>query len=98
LARAATGDPAAIGGELNRVVDQIREDLPQLVAVGLGVERLVGQVDHEVVAVGAGCLRGQLDHVRHDRPDIGRRQVDLQVAGVEARDVEELVDDRRQAV
>ena len=36
------------------------------------------------------------DDLRDDRPDVGRREVDLQVAGVETRDVQERVDDRRQ--
>src|SRR5439155_19800730 len=64
LLRRADGDRAALRRVLDRIVDEDREDLPQLVAVRLSGERLVWKVEHELVpvAVDAGAghdLRGE---------------------------------------
>ena len=50
------------------------------------------------MAVRGRRLLRDLNDVGHHGPDIGRCEVDLEIAGVEPRDVEELVDDRGQTV
>ena len=45
------GDGATVRRELDGVVNEVGQDLPEFVTVRLGVERLGGQMNDEVVAV-----------------------------------------------
>ena len=90
------GDRSASGRELDRVVEQVPEDLSDLLAVGGGGERLVRHVEHEPVPVDDGALLHTRDGVRDNSAEVGRGEVDLHVPGLEPRDAEQRVDDRRQ--
>ncbi len=85
-------DSAPGGRVAHRVLDEVRQHLPQLLGIGRGGERLRRQVDDEVVPVRAGAA----DDVGDRGSDVGRGDADLEVAAVEARGVEGRVDDRRQ--
>ena len=91
-------DGAPARGVLDGVVDERAEDLAQLLAVGFGREGPLRDVDDEVVRLGHPVLLRVRHDLVHDRPDLGRGQVDLQVARVEPRHVQERVDDRGQPV
>ena len=72
---------------LERVVEQDRAHLPELVAVGVGRERLLGQFDDELMAVGR-CVLCVLHDLIDDAADVGRCDHDLEIAGVEPGDVQ----------
>src|SRR5688500_13615876 len=90
------GDGAAGGRVANRVVEQVREHLAELVAVGRGRERLVGERDDEPVAVRIVAGVERADGLADDRPDIGLGDLHGHGAGVELGDGEEPGDDRGQ--
>src|SRR5204863_10102436 len=91
-------DLAAVRGKLDRIVNEVCQNLPQFVSVRLRIEPVGGQVDDEIVTVGTRGLLGQLDDIGNHGTNVGRCEVDMQVAGIEPGDVEELVDDRGQAL
>ncbi len=97
LALGSDAHGAAGGRVAHRVVEQDREDLQQLLGVGLRRDRLLREVDDERSPVrrpDLHALHGLADHLAH----VGRRDAHLEVAGVEPRDVEQRIDDLRQSL
>src|SRR6266542_2694376 len=76
LARRADGDGAARGRVLDRVVEQDREHLAQLVRIRARGEGLRRQLDHEAVPV---LLLHALHDLADDVADVGRREVHLEI-------------------
>src|SRR4051794_13677147 len=90
------GDGAARRRELDRVVEQVREDLAELVAIGLRREPAVLDVDDEAVPVPGVVVLVALHRVREQRLEVDRRELHLEIARVEPGHVEERVDDLRE--
>ena len=90
------GDGAACGRVANRVVEQVREHLAELLPVGRGWERPVGERDDEAVTVRAVAGFERAHRLADDRADIGLGELHGHLAPVELRDGEQPVDDRGQ--
>src|SRR3989440_4050851 len=88
---------AARGRVADRIVEEDGEDLAQLLRIGRGGDALVGHLDDEAVLARAAFLHGR-DDLRDEGGDVGGRDRDLEVAGVEPSHVEKRVDDARQAL
>src|SRR5919198_2561341 len=92
LAPRGDGHGPAFGRVADGVVEEHAEDLAQLLGIGRGGDALVGYVDDEAVLARPGLLHRR-DRLGDERGDVGGRDDDLEVAGVEPGDVEERVDD-----
>ena len=83
-------------GEADGVGEKIVEHLPHPGFVGDEFHRIVGNADVEIEARARGAVahaeHGRIDHARH----LDRRQLQLQRAGVDGGQVEDVVDDGQQ--
>ncbi len=88
-------DVAAFGGELGGVAEQVERDLlePDGVARHPGRLGIDGARDHELARLGLPPDR--VERVLDDDPQVDRALVDLELAGHDARDVEQIVDELR---
>ena len=93
VAPSTTGLPS--GRVLERVADEVREDLADARDVDLERRQVVGRVDDE--PVGAAGDREVAAQPRDERRERRRRPLEDQRVGLQVRDVEDLVDERGQA-
>src|SRR5712691_3749287 len=85
-------DAATLGRELHCVTDEVHEDLIQAVGVAVDGALQSGRPDLELdLALGDGRTEA-LGHARRDRDRIDRSRLELELAGLELRDVEDLAD------
>ena len=92
-------DDVAALGELDRVADQVGQDLPQAagVAVAAGVEP-GRDVAHQLEPATVGRQPEQLDGVLDHGPDIELELLELQPSGLDLGEVEDVVDHGEQAL
>ena len=93
------GDDGAFAGELDRVADQVGQDLLEAQRVAHQRQRRVA-VDQahqlQLLGMGGGGEDGQ--GVLQQVPQVERDAVEHQLAGLDLREVEDLVDDAQQVV
>ena len=85
--------------ELERVPDQVQDDLPQ--AAGIADERVgrvPGDVDGELQPLLVRAERQRLQRAAQDRPDGEAGRVQLELARLDLREVEDVVDDVEERV
>ena len=87
----------AVGGELDGVVEQVREDLAEPEAVGddasgYGIIEAADQL--QPLTLCARCEQGH--RLLDDRSQIARRAVQLELARLDLGDVEDVIDDRQE--
>ncbi len=93
------GDDSALAGELDRVADQVGQDLlePQRVAHQRQRRVAVDQADQfQLLGMGGGREDGQ--GVLQQVAQVERDAVEYQFAGFDLREVEDLIDDAQQVV
>jgi hypothetical protein len=94
--RAAAGrgrdlDRSAVRRELDRVVDQIRQDLADPHLVGEhGRQRVDARGDRDALGLGGGAP--DLDHVLDHRAELERARRNAQLAVLDARDLDQVAD------
>ena len=84
-------------GELHRVRAEVREHLREpgrVAAKDLGHVGVAG--DDQLEALGPGCLAEHAGDLVEDRPHLEVEPLELQLAGLDLREVEDVVDDREQ--
>src|SRR3712207_2343176 len=92
-------DDLALGGELDRVAHEVGDDLAEPAAVAEHLPRPVaGDVDEQVQPGTAGRGRQQLGDVVDDADQVERRGLQVQLAGLDLGEVEDVVDEGQQAV
>jgi hypothetical protein len=92
------GDIAGLG-ELDGVGEQVQQHLAQ--PRGIALEPLSGvviEIAGELEPLLGGARRQQLDHVLHHRSQAEVDRLQLDLAGLQLRNVEDVVDDPQQAV
>ena len=94
----AQRDAPARGGELDRVREQVDDDLLELADVGDPVAEAVLDLERQHQAVAAGPLADQRRAVVEQHRQRGPRQIELHPAGLDLREVEDVVDQREQVV
>jgi Tfp pilus assembly protein FimT len=82
--------PAAVG-VLGRVVQQVRQDLRQARGVAVQEHRTVRQVDLQLVAVQVDIGAHHFQRVVDHRFQLDAAHLDRELAGVDARDVQQVV-------
>ena len=99
LARGDAHGDLAERGELDRVGDQVGEDLPEAEAVAVDAQRRAALDERaQVEVLGAGVLGEHVDG-RVDRlGEVELGALELELAGLDLRQVEDVVDDRQQRV
>lgn len=93
------GHDGALAGELDRVADQVGEDLLQAQRVADQRQRRVAvhqAHQFQLFGMGGGCEDGQ--GVLQQVPKVERDAVEHQLAGFDFREIEDLVDDAQQVV
>jgi hypothetical protein len=84
-------------GELDRIAEQVAEHLPQADRVGLVRRREIRvDVGGQREALGRRGLAMLGGEVLDERADVDRRGHDVEVAGVDLREVEHVTDQRQQ--
>ena len=97
LDEGAVHDDFATLGELHRVADEIREDLPQTSGVASHPRRevRVRQV-RELQALSVGAFGEQLEHVLHRDAELEVGLLEVELAGLYLGEVQDVVDDRQE--
>ncbi len=86
-------------GELEGVVDEVAEHLPQAHGIARdGARHVRGDERREVEALGPRPLAEQRRHRVGDLRRIDRDALQLQLAGLDLREIEDVVDDRQQVL
>ena len=94
LALCADPDAAPLGRELHRVRQQVPDDLLHPIGVGGDDQRVVHRLDRDGDPLALRGRRHRLDRRRHCLGDLGRAQAQRQLAADDARDVEDVLDQR----
>ena len=88
------GHGTALGRELDRVVEENDQNLPETGRVGVGGGQIRRQVERESDPLGARAALKRIEGVAHGIRDGDAGQLDRELAGLEARDLEQVIDHR----
>ena len=95
----AAHDHAAVLGEFDGVADQIDQNLTEAARVADdGARHVLGEIAHQLQALLFRTLDEEAQRVAHLVVEVERPRIEFEFARLDARDVEQVVDDRQQGL